>query len=94
MNNKYIYDTNINQEKQLNKNNPNSNTNFNINNQRFSSDFLISPFKEEQSPSNNIPKNSNKLIQQNIESKILTKSDLKDSNNINKIKKKKKKIKK
>ena len=85
MNNKYIYDTNINQEKQLNKNNPNSNTNFNINNQRFSSDFLISPFKEEQSPSNNIPKNSNKLIQQNIESKILTKSDLKDSNNINKI---------
>ena len=85
MNSKYIYDTNINQEKQLNKNNPNSNTNFNINNQRFSSDFLISPFKEEQSPSNNIPKNSNKLIQQNIESKILTKSDLKDSNNINKI---------
>ena len=103
MNNKYIHG--MNQPKQINQNinNKNPSQNFNINNQRFSSDFLISPFKEEESPPNNNQKTSNILLLQNTQSlnqdqeiplindKLLTKSDLKDSNaiinnnNINKI---------
>ena len=95
MNNKYIHGQNTNQyQSKNNQNNQNPLSNFNINNQRFSSDFLISPFKEEESPSSNPQKNLNLLlnlntqnISKNIEkpvqkSKNLTKSDLKDSSNI------------
>ena len=94
MNNKYIHG--INQQQQINQNlnNKNPSTNFNINNQRFSSDFLISPFKEEESPSNTNQRNSNIFLLQKtqnlnkdqgipiVNDKILTKSDLKDSNAI------------
>ena len=95
MNNKYIHGINTNQyQSKANQNNPNPLANFNINNQRFSSDFLISPFKEEESPPSNPQKNLNLLINLNAQnisknqekptekSKTLTKSDLKDSNNI------------
>ena len=95
MNNKYIHGINTNQyQSKANQNNPNPLPNFNINNQRFSSDFLISPFKEEESPPSNPQKNLNLLINLNAQnisknqekptekSKTLMKSDLKDSNNI------------
>ena len=96
MNNNYIHGMNSNQLQTNNKNIKNPSSNFNLNNQRFSSDFLISPFKEEESPPNNTPKNFNLnlLIQQNsqnikkeqdltnLKSKSLTKSDLKVSNEI------------
>ena len=96
MNNKYIHGLNTNQYQTKNNQNNNKNplSNFNINNQRFSSDFLISPFKEEESPSSNPQKNLNLLINLNTQnvskdmekqmqkSKDLTKSDLKVSNNI------------
>ena len=94
MNNKYIHGMNQEQPINQNLNNKNLSPNFNLNNQRFSSDFLISPFKEEESPPNNNKKNSNILLIQNtqnlnkekeipiINNKILTKSDLKDSNTI------------
>ena len=92
MNNKYIHGMNQQQPINKNLNNQNITSNFNINNQRFSSDFLISPFKEEESPPNNTKKSLNILLQQNTQSlnkdkeiqlindKILTKSDLKNSN--------------
>ena len=94
MNNKFIHGKNQFQQIDKNINNQNPSSNFNINNQRFSSDFLISPFKEEESPPNYTKKNSNMLLQQNSQSinkdqeihisnnKLLTKSDLKDSNTI------------
>ena len=94
MNNKYIHGMNQHQQINQNINNKNPSQNFNINNQRFSSDFLISPFKEEESPPNNNQKASNILLLQNTQSlnkdqeiplmndKILTKSDLKDSKTI------------
>ena len=98
MNNKFIYDI---QKEQINIGNinQNSNINLNLNNQRFSTDFLISPIKEEESTINNNIKNinsnllnqknnyncSNIIKEQEIQNntKILTKNDLKNSDNIN-----------
>ena len=94
MNNKYIHGTNQQQQNKNILNNQNPSSNYNLNNQRFSSDFLISPFKEEESTPNNTKKKPNLLNIQNtqdfnkdneiqiLNNKILSKNDLKDSNTI------------
>ena len=85
MNNKYFHGDNQNQFNSTNKTSQFPSQNFNLNNQRFSSEFLISPFKEEESPQN-IQKNLNSNYEKDPEiflsNKLMTKSDLKNSNSI------------
>ena len=94
MNNKYIHDIQK-EQKKYNNNISTPISNFNLNNQRFSTDFLISPIKEENNLNDNNNLNSHILIQNDdytctskdqeipINNKTFNKNELKDSNTTN-----------